>query len=170
MKTNLLYYVRLLQNNYNGSPWYGESLREKLDRIGEEEAFAVPIAGMHSIAQQVAHLLAWRRLLAERIKGNNHFQIQIDSSRDWPPHELLRRKGWPKLLEELEANQMELIRLLEAENDTLLERPLPDGKHNFRLLIDGILQHDVYHNGQIGQTIRLLKHTPEPVSPLSRLS
>ncbi|MEZ4940997.1 MAG: DinB family protein [Saprospiraceae bacterium] len=163
MKTNLSQYIRLFRENYGGNPWYGDSLRKKLDDIQAEEALKAPAPGLHSIAQQVAHLLAWRRLLVERLKGNDNFQIQVNSARDWPPQELLEQKGWEKLLKELEANQNELLKLLEAESDALLERPLPDGKHAFRLLLDGIVQHDVYHIGQIGQALALL-HSKQHVS------
>lgn len=157
MKTNLSYYITQLQNIYDGSPWYGDALREKLNAIAPDEVFTVPAAGMHSVAQLVAHILVWRRLLVERIKGNNDFQIQVNSARDWPPASMLEAKGWETLLAELDANQAELIRLLQSENDALLERPLPDGKHALRLLLDGILQHDVYHIGQIGLTLVFLR-------------
>lgn len=161
MKTNLSYYVHQIQNNYNGSPWYGDSLQDKLRSVGADEAFAVPAPGLHSLAQQVAHILVWRRLLVERLRGNNTFQIQVNSARDWAPTPLLEAKGWEQLLAELEANQVELIRLLQSETDELLERPLPDGKHAFRLLLDGIVQHDVYHTGQIGLVLALLR-APQP--------
>jgi uncharacterized damage-inducible protein DinB len=157
MKTNLSYYIRLFRDNYDGNPWYGDSLRKKLDSISAEDALSVPALGLHSVAQQVAHLLSWRRLLVERIKGNNNFQIQLNSARDWPPQELLEIKGWAKILADLDANQAELLDLLDAETDALLQRSLPDGKHTFQLLLDGIVQHDVYHIGQIGQALSLLR-------------
>lgn len=155
MKTNLSYYIAQLKHIYNGSPWYGDSLRHKLETVQSDEVFAVPAPGTHSVAQLVAHILVWRRLLVERIKGNNDFQIHVNSSRDWPPTAMLEAKGWETLLAELDANQAELVSLLESETDALLNRPLPDGKHAVRLLLDGILQHDVYHIGQIGMALAM---------------
>lgn len=162
MKTNLTAYIRQLRNNYNGSPWYGDALLQKLETVDEQEAFEAPAPGLHSVAQQVAHVLAWRRLLLERLKGNNNFQIQVNSAKDWSPSELLATKGWQALLAELDANQTELLERLEAETDALLARPLPDGKHTFELLLEGIVAHDVYHTGQIGQTLALLRNTVAP--------
>lgn len=157
MKTNLSYYIAQLKHIYSGSPWYGDSLRHKLETVKPEEVFEVPAPGAHSLAQLVAHILVWRRLLVERIKGNSDFQIQVNSARDWPPTAMLETKGWRTLLAEMDANQAELIGLLESESDELLSRPLPDGKHALRLLLDGIIQHDVYHTGQIGLTLTLLR-------------
>jgi len=163
MKTTLSSYIRQLRNNYNGSPWYGDSLLQKLENVSEAEAFAVPTPGAHSPAQQVAHILVWRRLLLERLKGNNDFQIQVNSAKDWSPAELLRQKSWSGLLAELSANQSELLRLLEAETDELLKRPLPDGQHAFELLLEGVVAHDVYHTGQIGLTLALLRSMSRPL-------
>lgn len=164
MKTNLSYYLAQIKHIYNGSPWYGDSLRQKLETIQPDEIFAPPAPGMHSVAQQVSHILSWRRLLVERIKGNTDFQIKVGSSGDWAPTAMLERKGWDALLAELDANQNELIRLLDSETDELLNQPLPDGKHKMRLLLDGILQHDVYHIGQIGLTLAMLRaKTPSDV-------
>lgn len=159
MKTNLSYYADQLRNIYGGNPWYGDSLQEKLKTVTPEEAFTAPAPGLHSVAQQVAHLLIWRRLLVERIKGNNNFQIAVNSSRDWAPPAMLEAKGWASLLAELEANQAELLDLLDSHTDALLDRPLPDGKHSLRLLLDGIVQHDVYHTGQIGLSLLLLRQS-----------
>lgn len=157
MKTILSWYNTQIRNIYNGEPWYGDSLQQKLQTVTAEEAFTVAASGTHSIAQLVAHILIWRRLLIERIKGNNDFQIHVNSSRDWTPGELLEKKGWETLLAELDGSQTELLRLLESETDALLDRPLPDGKHALRLLLDGIVQHDVYHIGQIGVVQALLR-------------
>lgn len=164
MKTNLSYYIAQFRHIYGGHPWYGDSLKQKLESILPDEVFALPAPGMHAVAQQVSHILVWRRLLLERIKGNNDFQIKVGSSADWAPTAMLETKGWDVLRAELDANQDELLRLLESATDELLDQPLPDGKHKMRLLLDGILQHDVYHIGQIGLTLAMLRvKTPSEV-------
>lgn len=157
MKTNVSYFCQQFRHTYEGEPWYGDSLRHKLASVSAGEAFALPARGVHSIAQLVAHMLAWRRLLVERLKGNGDFRIESDSVLDWPPTATLQTKGWANLLAEFEEHQAELLRLLEAETDELLERPLPDGRPSFRLLLDGVVQHDVYHIGQIGVVLCLLR-------------
>ncbi|HRI60209.1 MAG TPA: DinB family protein [Saprospiraceae bacterium] len=128
----------------------------KLELIGPEAAFATPVPGVHSVAQLTAHILIWRHALAERLKGNSDFKVEIDSETDWQPQPTLQAKGWDTILSELAENQRELIALLSAETDELLARTF-DGKHTFRSLLEGIIQHDIYHTGQIGLVISLMK-------------
>lgn len=85
MKTNVSYFCQQFRHTYEGEPWYGDSLRHKLESVSASEAFALPAPGVHSVAQLVAHMLAWRQLLVERLKGNGDFRIESDSVLDWPP-------------------------------------------------------------------------------------
>lgn len=155
MKTELSSFILQFQDIYQGSPWYGDSLMHKLEQVGPKDAFAMPVPGVHSIAQLTAHITVWRRYLVERLKGNSDFKVKIDSETDWPSQEALRVKGWESILSGLAENQRELIALLSAETDELLDR-LFDGKRPFRSLIEGIIQHDIYHTGQIGLLLSLI--------------
>lgn len=162
MKTELSSYIQQLKSIYDGRPWYGESLLHKLEKIGPKEAFATPVPGAHSIAQLTAHIIVWRRVLIENLKGNAQFKVELNSSDDWPSQKDLQAKGWTKILTELAENQRELLELLSAETDELLDRKYKD-KHPFRMLIEGIIQHDIYHTGQIGSLQAWLKtRPPEP--------
>lgn len=157
MKTELSQYIRRLESSYDGRPWYGESLLQKLEQIGPKEAFAVPVPGVHSVAQIVAHILVWRRILTERLKGNSNFKVEMNSTQDWPSVTELREKGWEILKSELAENQRELVSLLSNETDALLDRIFEDD-YKFRFLIEGIFEHDLYHLGQIGLAISLYKN------------
>jgi uncharacterized damage-inducible protein DinB len=143
------HYIRQLNDLYDGEPWYGDSLLDKLDAFSPEMAFAVPAPGVHSIAQIVAHMLVWRRVLIEHLKGNTQFRPEADSAEDWNPPAKLKSKGWEKLLSELADNQQVLLDLLAAQSEAWLEKPYRDG-HTYRYLLEGVIQHDVYHIGQIG--------------------
>lgn len=154
MKTELSRLILQFQTIYAGQPWYGDSLLQKLEPIGAETAFATPAPGVHSVAQLTAHILVWRRLLAERLKGNTGFKVEAGAEQDWLSQSALRAKGWENILSELSENQQEIVQLLSSENDALLDR-LYDGKNTFRFLIEGVLQHDVYHLGQIGLVLSL---------------
>jgi uncharacterized damage-inducible protein DinB len=155
MKTILTGLLRQIENIYDGHPWYGDSLLGKLDDVTPEAAFAVPAQGTHSVAQLVAHILVWRRVLAEYLKGNPAFRSELDATGDWPEQSELQARGWNKILSDLADNQREITGLLQTENDALLSR-LYDGKNTFGHLIEGVIQHDVYHIGQIGLTLTLI--------------
>lgn len=157
MKREILNLIRQLESSYDGRPWYGESLLQKLEGIGPKEAFAVPVPGVHCIAQVVAHILVWRRVLAGRLSKKPGFKVEIDSAEDWPPVAVLQEKGWEQILTELADNQRELISLLSSAPDDLPDTVF-SGASTYRDLIEGILQHDVYHSGQIGLLLSVIKN------------
>lgn len=155
MKTILTGLLHQIKNIYDGQPWYGDSLLGKLESLSPEEAFAIPEHGTHSIARLCAHILIWRRVMAEYLKGNPDFRAEVDVTGDWPVQEILQENGWGKILSDLADNQREITDLLSTQTDVFLNR-LYDGKRSFRSLIEGIIQHDVYHIGQIGLTLTLI--------------
>lgn len=71
--------------------------------------------------------------------------------------EELRTIGWTRLTSGLEESKLQLINALTHQNDDFLQTPFLDTGYNFLYLMEGIIHHDVYHLGQIGITIKLLK-------------
>jgi len=55
-----------------------------------------------------------------------------------------------ELRQRLIQNQKELIGLLDAKTDDFLQTQTPGHTYDFQFLIEGIVQHDIYHQGQIG--------------------
>lgn len=157
MKTTLLHLTGQLESIYNGHPWYGDSLLQKLEPIGPEEAFTEVLPGTHTIAQITAHILTWRRVLSEYLKGNAAYYDNIGPEQDWPANTALQAKGWKTILAELADNQRELASLLAPCSDELLDRVYTK-TYTYRFLIEGIIQHDVYHTGQIGLLISAIKN------------
>jgi hypothetical protein len=86
MKTELTSYIRQLKSIYNGRPWCGDSLLQKLEQIGAKEAFATPAPNAHSVAQLTAHITAWRRV---EPSPRPDFQHRLPDAGLWAMRELL---------------------------------------------------------------------------------
>jgi hypothetical protein len=80
----------------------------------------------------------------------------MNSPDDWKNNIELEAYGWTNLKEAFYNSRFELIHLLEDRDDAYLETKFLDAEYNFHYLIEGIIQHDLYHLGQIGITIKLL--------------
>ena len=80
----------------------------------------------------------------------------MNSPADWKDNTALRKFGWINLKNALYHSRIELIELFANRDDTYLENKFLDTEYNFHYLIEGIIQHDLYHLGQIGITIKLL--------------
>lgn len=150
--------IRQLNEIHNGSPWFDQCFRGKIDHIPEAEALTRPIPQVHSVAEHISHIIAWRKECLLRFKGQR--TNLMNSPDDWKDNAALRTIGWTKLKDLLYESAEEMINALKDQDDRFLQTKFADTDYNFHYLIEGILQHDLYHLGQIGITIKLLHSLP----------
>ena len=147
--------VRQLHEIQEGSLWFDQCVKDKIDGLSDAEALTSPIPQVHSVAEHVSHMLEWRKECMIRFKGLR--TELMNSPDDWKDNTELSKIGWTELKNAFYNSQSELIRLMESQDDTYLETKFLDTEYNFHYLIEGIIHHDLYHLGQIGLTIKLLK-------------
>jgi uncharacterized damage-inducible protein DinB len=156
MKTRINNYIRQLQQLYEGGSWQGESYLAKLKAVDKQIAFAQPVSGNHCVAEILWHVIFWRTIILRRIGGEIEFSEKTKEEQNFLSPESLKKKGWNNLVQEFNQSQKKLIELLESKNDDFLNNKYQDV--NFDYLIEGIIHHDVYHLGQIGLVISILKN------------
>lgn len=147
--------IRQLNELHEGSLWFDQCFNEKIGMLPEEVVFVRPLPELHSVAEHVSHMLEWRKECLLRFEGKK--RDLMNSPEDWKDNTELQKLGWPFLLKSLNDSRFELIQLLEGQDDRFLQTPFQDTAYNFHYLIEGILQHDIYHLGQMGVTLTLLK-------------
>jgi len=140
--------VSNLKECFDGEPWYGVSVMARLKaidwRIVNEKKF-----GAKSIATLLGHMIGWRVFVLKKLQGDRAFTIQIDGPTDWPEIHITTAEEWGELLGKLQATQDELLKIISEQSDELLDQTVPGKNFNFRFLLEGITQHDIYHLGQI---------------------
>ena len=143
----------LLSNLYRGHPWLEVTLLETLQTISAKQASAKLFPNGNSIWEILNHLINWRFAVLQRVRGeitnipeNNYFEPQTDIS----------EAAWLRTLKELDDSQKEWILFLKGCNDELLEKEYPVNGLTYYEHIQGIIQHDAYHLGQI---VLLAKHS-----------
>ena len=146
--------IRQLNEIQDGSLWFDQSFKDKIDNLSETEALTRPIPQIHSVAEHVSHMLEWRKECILRYKGQK--TELMNSPDDWKENSALREFGWNNLKNTFYNSRSELIDLIANHDDDYLENKFPDTDYNFHYLIEGIIHHDLYHLGQIGITIKLL--------------
>lgn len=132
-----------LSEIFNGEPWFGEPLQSKLENVNAEMAYYQPAPGKHSIAEILSHMEYWRKSFVHELSGDKSISFSGDSPDNWPVLADLKKLGWEKQLKSFEATHQQLIKQLNALKDT----PLPE---NLRVNLNGLVNHDIYHIGQIG--------------------
>ena len=146
--------IRQLTEIQDGSLWFDQCFKEKLSSLTDAEAFTRPIPQVHSVAEHMSHILAWRQECLLRFRGER--TDLMNSPEDWKNNEVLIETGWEKIKAQFFASTVTLIKVLENQDDSYLEIKFADEAYNNHYLIEGIIQHDIYHLGQIGITIKLL--------------
>jgi uncharacterized damage-inducible protein DinB len=131
--------------------WYGPSLAELLARVSPELATTRPVPGSHSISELLQHLLLWN----ERIRNTSDRNSlpPWEPEKDWaePPipwKELVTR--WSQSRELLE----EKIRNFPIED---LAKQVPGRNYPYETLFHGVVEHTIYHSGQIAMVMSMLQ-------------
>ena len=151
MKENIEEIVRSLSETFEGGPWYGKSVMRKLENVPYVIGYKSCVPESHTVAQIVGHLIAWKRFAVEKLKENKEYSLEVDTQEDWPNIEVHSQKEREELKRKLVATQSEIYELLNEKNDdSFLEEKVPGKDYNFGHLLKGLVQHDIYHIGQIG--------------------
>ena len=137
----------LLRHTYRGPAWHGPAIRELIQDVDAETAAAHPIVGVHSIWELVLHMAYWRRTAAAALGG-----VTIDPEPpiedNFPTVEEVSEAAWERAREALAESQKALVSGLEAFDEARLDEHV-GGEYTFYFLLHGIIQHDLYHGGQI---------------------
>lgn len=138
-----------LRRAFDGEAWHGDSLFEILKDVSAKQAAARPVANAHSIWELVLHIAAWDGAVLRRVGGGaveladaENFQRVTDES----------EAAWRKALEEVRRVHQELIDVVAKMPDSSLDEMVPgkEGAHyNFYYMLHGVVQHELYHAGQI---------------------
>ncbi|NJM24987.1 MAG: hypothetical protein HC859_05240 [Bacteroidia bacterium] len=72
--TRIQDYVNTFQTVFEGEPWFGDSIKAKLQDVTEPQAMTQP-SGQHSIAELVAHMTYWRQPLIKKLEGDLGYKV-----------------------------------------------------------------------------------------------
>ena len=145
--------VDQLEREHSGDPWHGSPLSQILDGVTHAAASVRPVPGAHSIWELVLHMAAWKNEARHRLAGSPAAEPREG---DWPAVGEVNEVAWMQARERLDLAHRLLVsairefpeaRLYEATNDHR-DGALGIGVTYYELL-HGLVQHDVYHAGQI---------------------
>ncbi len=135
-----------IRRAYDGDAWHGSPLRAILAGVSAETASAKPIRDAHSIREIVRHLTFWHDAGRRRIGGE---VVEDDEVTQWPGAFDAGEDGWPRELADLERTYVALVDSIGRLGVEDLERPVPGKPYNVYILLHGLVQHNLYHAGQI---------------------
>ena len=159
MQNTIKSIIEQFKNIHFGQNWFGQSYKVKLADLDDSLYFERPQANVHSVAELIAHGTAWRSDAVLKITTGKG-ELTEASEKDWPSLDQLRQKGWDAIYKDYTDSVDSFIRSLEEKEDAFLNEeytdPEFDGVFPYSFTIIGIVQHDLYHLGQLGLVARML--------------
>jgi uncharacterized damage-inducible protein DinB len=138
---------------FQKQPWYGASVMEVVASVPLRIVGTKITPRSHSVYQIVMHMITWREYVTKKLSGQNDYAVEVGGELDWPFKEDVSKEDWNDAVAALEKSQLRLIETLKRTPDEKLEELVPLNGPNttltFGKLLHGLLQHDVYHAGQI---------------------
>lgn len=155
MNQEILLLSEKIKDAYQGDPWFGRSIKEILSEIDESIAFQKP-NGQHSIIELLWHMITWREFILDRLHQTGRQSLEYFEQIDWREIDPSETSLWQQGLQRFNSLQNELVEVIQQQKDEILSQRVPDKKYDFRKLLYGIVEHDIYHTGQIAYVKKLL--------------
>ena len=139
-----------LKRAYDGEAWHGPPLRTILADVTAAQAAAHPLPKAHSIWELVLHIAAWEKAAWNVLEG---IPINVPPEANFPPVSDTSEAAWHEALATLEATHHALRAAIDRITDddlkTLVDNEDTGRRYSIYILLHGVIQHDLYHAGQI---------------------
>jgi uncharacterized damage-inducible protein DinB len=136
-----------LRRAFYGNAWHGPALLELLEDVDAAMAAAKPLPGVHSIWELVLHVAVWDNAASRRLRGE---KFQPTGLANFP---LVPQKtnaaAWQKAIADAKRIHDALVKTVAVLPDSSLRGRVPGKKYDFAHMLHGVVQHELYHAGQI---------------------
>jgi uncharacterized damage-inducible protein DinB len=141
--------IQQLVNRYDqtmsGDAWYGDPVWKILQGTDASCAAAELLPGTHNIWQLVMHMEFWERIAARRFSG----PVTAEEAGNFPATPGADEAEWQKTLESFHTSNREFRQAVSRLDSSILDSNTPDGQRSFRYELVGVIEHHIYHAGQI---------------------
>ena len=138
-----------IRRAFEGDAWHGDSVLELLADVDAKTAAAHPIKKAHSIWELILHIAAWDDAVRRSTGGK---AVRLSTKQNFPPATDTSQAAWREAVDYLKHTHDALVKAVAAFPDSQLQEQVP-GKtakyYNFFYMFSGIVQHELYHAGQI---------------------
>jgi uncharacterized damage-inducible protein DinB len=101
-----------------------------------------PLPEAHTIRELLTHILVWEEEAVARLRGEGHEALPPE--KDWPEGE-----AWAGTIARAGMVHRELMSAVGELDDARLDERVPGNPPTVYHLLHGVVQHNLYHAGQI---------------------
>ncbi len=134
------------ERSMTGDAWHGPALLELLGQVDAAQALRRPLRQAHNVWEIVHHVTVWQNAAAGALKGKP--MPNLAPAEDWPAAGTTESE-WQEALSKLKRAGEELGAAIKRSSDARLGEQVPGREYAYYYLLHGIVQHTLYHAGQI---------------------
>jgi uncharacterized damage-inducible protein DinB len=138
--------VDQLQRAFAGEAWHGSAVFEILEGITATQAATRAANGAHSIWEIAFHIAAWEGAVRKRLQGERG---ELSAAEDWPAVTDRSAQAWEQTKAQLKQAHQELCDAVAELDEPRLGQPIVAGMSSVYVTLHGVVQHSLYHAGQI---------------------
>jgi uncharacterized damage-inducible protein DinB len=149
-----------LEEVLSGDAWYGSPVYEILEKVSFETAYEKPGGSVHNVAAIVLHMLAWTEEVMDRLNG---MAAGVPSSGDWPDPGAPDEQKWQLFVNDFKLVNVNLVHIIQNFPEEQWNEPILDERNreqgtgvSYEALVRGLIQHHIYHSGQIALLVRII--------------
>ncbi len=147
--------IRNMEVTLSGEPWFGRAIYEILAEVDVSKVYIRPNQAEHSLIDILYHMNTWAEFALKRIEYDKNHDLAASEELDWREIDP-KIHTWEKGVAEFKSLHEKIIALLQTKDDEFLKEIVDYRQYNFRFLINGLVQHNIYHLGQIAYLNKLL--------------
>ena len=156
MNKEVLSIVKNFETTLKGQPWFGRPVYHLLQEVDESKIHSKPNAGSHSLIELLWHMVTWAQFTLSRIDESSATTLAFSEEMDWRKIDPSTHT-WQAGMNELRSAHDKIIAILKNKDDSFLSNPVDERKYNMRFLLNGLIQHNIYHAGQVAYLKKLLE-------------
>jgi uncharacterized damage-inducible protein DinB len=156
MRQQIGHIISALRTVVEGEPWFGKPVMTLLHEINPANVYKKPNDNSHSVIELLYHMLNWAEFTLKRIENEDDEDVAIFDRQDWRPINP-NEHTWEKAIAQFKVTNDLIIEALQSKNDAFLNEKVDYREYNFRFLLNGLIQHNIYHAGQIAYLKKLLE-------------
>jgi hypothetical protein len=136
----------------NGDAWHGDPVWKILDGITAGDAAFSPNEGANSIWHLILHMKYWENIVERQLRG---LPREESEALNFPALPGVSEENWQSTLRAFRKSNAAFREALVALDPARLDELSPTGNYSFYVEAHGLVQHHVYHAGQIALLRRL---------------
>ena len=135
-----------LRRAFYGEAWHGPALIELLADVDAAAAAAKPLPNAHSIWELVLHVAVWDNAAMVRLDGKKFQPTGVDN---FPRVSKATEAAWRKAVAATKRTHDKLVKVVAGLPESRLRDRVPGKRYDFCHMFHGVVQHELYHAGQI---------------------